>query len=94
MYDLARTAAVGELPDGPFTGVPFLLKDLDATYAGVRHTEGSVFMKDYVVRSDSELVRRYKQAGLIIAGKPTLLSSASSQPVAASRTGLLSTSPV
>ena len=69
MYDLAREAATGDLPDGPFTGVPFMLKDLDATYAGVRHSEGSEFMKDYVATHDSELVRRYKQAGLIVVGK-------------------------
>ena len=36
MYDLARTVAGGKLPAGPFTGVPFLLKDLMASYAGVR----------------------------------------------------------
>ena len=69
MYDLARKAASGPLPDGPFTGVPFLLKDLLASYAGVRFTEGSAFLSDYVPDHDSELVARHKRAGLIVVGK-------------------------
>jgi amidase len=69
MYDEARKVASGPLPDGPFTGVPFLLKDLVAEYAGVRMTEGSSFLSDYVSDHDTELVARYKRAGLIILGK-------------------------
>jgi amidase len=69
MYDQAREAANGELPDGPFAGVPFLLKDLIASYAGVRQTGGSAFTSDFVPDHDSELVRRQKRAGLIHVGK-------------------------
>jgi len=69
MYDHARNAASDKLPDGPFTGVPFLLKDLLASYAGVKMASGSAFLKDYVPGRDSELVARYKRAGLVVAGK-------------------------
>ena len=69
MYDQAREAAAGDIPDGPFTGVPFLLKDLLAYWAGVRHTSGCAPLKDYVPDYDSELVVRYRKAGLIVMGK-------------------------
>lgn len=69
MYDLAREGAKRELPDGPFTGVPFLLKDLDAAYAGVRMTAGSRMVKDYIPDKDDEIVKRFKRAGLIVVGK-------------------------
>ncbi len=69
MFDEARKAAAGPLPDGPFSGVPFLLKDLGPSYAGVRMTLGSTFAKDLVPSEDSELTKRYKRAGLIVVGK-------------------------
>ncbi len=69
MYDLAREAAEGPLPEGPFTGVPFLLKDLQACYAGVRMTNGCRLTKDWVPDFDAELVKRHKRAGLITIGK-------------------------
>ncbi len=69
MYEQAREAAIGKLPDGPFTGVPFLLKDLGAMYKGVRMTMGSAFMRHFVPDHDSELIARLKRAGLIVIGK-------------------------
>jgi amidase len=72
MYELARDAAKSKLPDGPFTGVPFLLKDILASYGGVPLTMGSKIMRQYVPDHDSEIVRRYKKAGLIIVGKTNL----------------------
>jgi len=69
MFELARTAAQGTLPEGPFRGVPFLLKDLLASYAGVRMSAGSAFLRDFVPDHDSELVARLKRAGLVIVGK-------------------------
>ena len=69
MYEQARALALGKIPEGPFTGVPFLLKDLGAPYAGVRMTMASGAMRDFVPDQDSELVARLKRAGLIILGK-------------------------
>ncbi len=69
MFERAMEEAAGPLPDGPFTGVPFLLKDLIAAYRGVRLTFGSAFLRDYVPDFDSELVVRLRKAGLIVMGK-------------------------
>lgn len=69
MYDEARKVAQSPLPQAPFAGVPFLLKDLIASYAGIRLTSGSAFLRDYVPQHDSELVARLKRAGLIVLGK-------------------------
>jgi amidase len=69
MYDEARKTISQGLPDGPFKGVPFLVKDLGATYAGVRHTSGSKLFAQYVPDFDNELVKRYKKAGLVTLGR-------------------------
>ncbi|MBI2527119.1 MAG: amidase [Candidatus Rokubacteria bacterium] len=66
-YDHARRAIAEGLPDGPFRGVPYLLKDLTASLAGVPMTRGSRFFADAPPpAADSEHVRRLKQAGLVI----------------------------
>ncbi len=69
MFDSARERLAHPLPEGPFAGVPFLLKDLLSVYAGVPMTCGSKAMRDFVPDHDSELVRRYKKAGVVILGK-------------------------
>ena len=69
MYDEARAAIAAGLPEGPFTGVPFLLKDLTARYAGVPMKCGCKMLKDFVPREDTELVTRFKRSGVVIFGK-------------------------
>ena len=69
MFEQARQTAGGDLPDGPFRGVPFLLKDLAAEFVGEPVTEGSRFLEGYVSDCDSELVARYRAAGLVVLGK-------------------------
>jgi amidase len=69
MFELARERVRGDLGDGPLRGVPMLLKDELAPYAGVRHTRGSKAYRDRVASTSSELVRRYEAAGLVVVGK-------------------------
>ncbi len=69
LFDRARTEAAGALPDGPFRGVPFLLKDLGAELAGTPFNEGTDFSGDYTSTVTQELTRRYIAAGFVICGK-------------------------
>jgi Asp-tRNA(Asn)/Glu-tRNA(Gln) amidotransferase A subunit family amidase len=70
LYDHARQAIAAGLPNGPFTGVPFLLKDLGSALAGARTTRGSKFFAALPAQThDSVHVTRLKQAGLVIYGK-------------------------
>ena len=69
MYDQAKAAIAAGLPEGPFTGVPYLLKDLGVLYAGTVTSAGSGLFRDAVADHDSEIVIRMKRAGLVIFGK-------------------------
>jgi Asp-tRNA(Asn)/Glu-tRNA(Gln) amidotransferase A subunit family amidase len=69
LYDYGRQAIAAGLPDGPLTGVPFLLKDLSASLAGVPTTRACKFFADAIPPEDSEQVKRLKRAGLVIFGK-------------------------
>ena len=68
-FDEARRVASGELPDGPFKGVPFLIKDLGAQVKGWPRTSGSRFAQVAADAQDSELVRRHRAAGVVLVGK-------------------------
>src|SRR5499427_2278070 len=70
LYDYGRQAIADGLPDGPFKGVPFLLKDLTAQVAGIKMTRGSKFFADAPAPTvDSEHVKRLKAAGLVFFGR-------------------------
>src|SRR5579871_6392796 len=67
-YDYARRQIEKGLPEGPFTGVPFLLKDLDLL-EGTRTTFGASLYKDEVANHNGTLAQRFLNAGLTIFGK-------------------------
>lgn len=70
LYDHGRSAIDEGLADGPFRGVPFLMKDLTSPIAGVPMTRGSKFFADTPPASaDSEHVKRLKRAGLVMFGR-------------------------
>src|SRR6476619_2687086 len=67
-YDYAERQIERGLPDGPFTGVPFLLKDLDLL-EGTRTTSGASVLKDFVAFHNGTLVQRFLDTGVSIFGK-------------------------
>jgi amidase len=69
LYDQARAALAAGLPAGPFTGVPYALKDLGALYTGAVTSYGSRLFAGAVADHDSEYTVRLKRAGLVILAK-------------------------
>ncbi len=57
------------LPDGPFRGVPFLIKDLVLHAAGIPSDSGSRLFQEIAFPHDSELMARFKRAGLVTLGR-------------------------
>jgi len=70
LYAQARDQLTVLSAEAPLYGVPFLAKDLFAEIAGTPLHEGSAFLKDsYCSSEDSELVTRWREAGLVLVGK-------------------------
>jgi amidase len=67
----AEREIAGELPNGPFRGVPFLIKEVLLHAAGIPLSMGSRFAQGYVKAYDSELMARFRKAGLVTVGTTT-----------------------
>ena len=98
LFGKAREAARGKLPDGPFRGVPMLLKDLVAHSAGDPLYEGSAFLRNagWIERDDSYLVRKLTAAGFVSLGRmantPELALLPTTEPERRRRRGIRGTS--
>ena len=68
LSDQARAEIRGGLPQGPFSGVPFLIKELVLHAKGVRLDMGSRLAQGYVASEDSELMARFRRAGFVLTG--------------------------
>jgi amidase/6-aminohexanoate-cyclic-dimer hydrolase len=68
-FDKAEEQIKNGLGNGPFSGVPFALKDIGQYLKGTITSSGARVWKNQVADYDSTLVTRYKQAGLVIFGK-------------------------
>ncbi len=71
LFEEGREASRGDIPDGPFRGVPFVIKDLGAAFAGQPLHLGTRFLKEagFQVPVDTTLAQRFRQAGFITIAK-------------------------
>lgn len=68
-FDLAEADIDAGLPDGPFKGVPFLVKNTGIAVRGMEMSTGCRLFKGHVDQSDCTLVARYRAAGIVLLGK-------------------------
>jgi amidase len=86
-FDDARKEAAGDLPDGPFRGVPMLLKDLGCHVAGEATNYGTSFLRDAELRwpAESYLAQQFRAAGFVFVGRtnvPEFGTTVTTEPVA------------
>jgi amidase len=88
LFEKARALADSpDLPDGPFRGVPFLLKDLVSMTAGDPNHNGMQFLKKlgFVGPIDTTIITKFRAAGLVFVGKtntPELGLAGTTEPLA------------
>ncbi|RMD84413.1 MAG: amidase, partial [Candidatus Dadabacteria bacterium] len=88
LFERARDrAAAGALGEGPFRGVPFLMKDLDVCTADEPFHCGMRFLKEsgFVSDHDAYLAAKFREAGFVWLGKtntPELGLTVTTEPVA------------
>jgi amidase len=86
-FERARADAAGDLPDGPFRGVPMLLKDLGCHVAGEQTDYGTAFLRDaqFAWPTDSHVASGFRAAGLVFLGRtnvPEFGTTVTTEPVA------------
>src|SRR5215469_7999578 len=82
-FDQARAEAAGDLPDGPFRGVPILFKDLGCTVAGEVTAFGVGPMRDQPSPVTSYLAEEFRAAGFVPLGRtnvPELGTTVTTEP--------------
>jgi len=88
LFEKARTQiAKGEVCDGPFRGVPLLVKDLLCATEGDPYHAGMGLLREHewVAPRDSYLAQRFRSAGFVVMGRtntPELGASATTEPLA------------
>lgn len=68
LREQSAEAIANGLPHGPFAGVPFLIKEIILHAKGVRCDMGSKLAQGFVAASDTELMARFRRAGLVLVG--------------------------
>ncbi len=85
LFDKAHAVVASGLQDGPFQGVPLVLKDFGARSAGDPYHEGTTFLRDvaWMAAEDDHVVSLLRRAGFVIVGRtnvPELASTATTEP--------------
>jgi amidase len=82
-FGAALREAEGDLPDGPFRGVPILFKDLGCTVAGEPTAFGLGPLRDLVFPVTSYLAEQFRAAGFVPLGRtnvPELGTAVTTEP--------------
>ena len=83
-FDAARQEAAGDLPDGPFRGVPTLFKDLGCTVAGEPTAFGLGPLRDLAFPVTSYVAGHFRSAGFVVLGRtntPELGTTVTTEPL-------------
>src|ERR1700743_1353087 len=83
-FDAARREAAGDLPDGPFRGVPTLFKDLGCTVAGEPTAFGLGPLRDLAFPVTAYVAEHFRLAGSVVLGRtnpPELGTTVTTEPL-------------